>query len=50
MSDTQPLGLNSAALGIGRHVSGTADPFNNRIDEFRVSYIQRSDGWIDHLE
>jgi hypothetical protein len=28
-------------------VSGIADPFNNRIDEFRVSHIQRSDGWIE---
>jgi hypothetical protein len=28
MSDTQPLDLNSAPLGIGRHVSGIADPFN----------------------
>jgi hypothetical protein len=34
MSDTQPIDLNSAALGIGRHVSGIADPFNGHIDEF----------------
>jgi hypothetical protein len=27
MSDTLPIDLNSAALGIGRHVSGIADPF-----------------------
>jgi hypothetical protein len=26
MSDTLPIDLNSAALGIGRHVSGVADP------------------------
>ena len=32
---TQPIDLNSAALGIGRHVSGVADPFNghNRRDQ-----------------
>ena len=45
-SDTLPLDLNSAALGIGRHVSGIADPFNGHIDEFRIAYVQRSDGWI----
>jgi len=33
-SDTLPIDLNSAALGIGRHVSGIADPFNGHIDEF----------------
>ena len=27
MSDTQPIDLNSALLGIGRHVSGIADLF-----------------------
>jgi Concanavalin A-like lectin/glucanases superfamily len=37
MSDTLPIDLNSAALGIGRHVSGIADPFNGHIDEFRLS-------------
>jgi hypothetical protein len=26
MSDTLPIDANSAALGIGRHVSGIADP------------------------
>jgi hypothetical protein len=26
MSDTQPIDLNPAAVGIGRHVSGTGDP------------------------
>jgi hypothetical protein len=46
MSDTLPIDLNSAALGIGRHVSGMADPFTSHIDEFRISHIQRSDGWI----
>jgi hypothetical protein len=45
MSDTQPIDLVSAAVGIGRHVSGIADPFNGHIDEFRISYVQRSDGW-----
>jgi hypothetical protein len=30
MSDTLPIDLNSAALGIGRHVSGVADPFNGK--------------------
>jgi Concanavalin A-like lectin/glucanases superfamily len=45
-SDTQPIDLNSAALGIGRHVSGIADPFNGHLDEFRIAHVQRSDGWI----
>jgi hypothetical protein len=40
-------GLSSASLGIGRHVSGLADPFNGHIDEFRLSHVQRSDGWIE---
>jgi hypothetical protein len=35
MSDTQPIDVNSAALGIGRHVSRIADPFSGHIDEFR---------------
>ena len=47
MSDTLPIDLNSAALGIGRHVSGSADPFNGHIDEFRIAHVQRSDGWIE---
>jgi hypothetical protein len=47
MSDTQPIDLNSASLGIGRHVSGLADPFNGHIDEFRLSHVQPSDGWIE---
>jgi hypothetical protein len=47
MSDTLPIDLNSAALGIGRHVSGIADPFNGHIDEFRIAHVQRSDGWIE---
>jgi hypothetical protein len=47
MSDTLPIDLNSAALGIGRHVSGIADPFNGHIDAFRISHVQRSDGWIE---
>jgi Concanavalin A-like lectin/glucanases superfamily len=42
MSDTLPIELNSAALGIGRHVSGIADPFNGHIDEFRISRVRRS--------
>jgi len=33
-------------LGIGRHVSGIADPFNGLIDEFRIAHVQHSDGWI----
>jgi hypothetical protein len=28
-------------------VSGIADPFNGHIDEFRISQVQRSDGWIE---
>jgi hypothetical protein len=47
MSDTQPIDLISAALGLGRHVSGIADPFNGHIDEFRIAHVQRSDGWIE---
>ena len=47
MSDTLPIDLNAAALGIGRHVSGIADPFNGHIDEFRIAHVQRSDGWIE---
>jgi hypothetical protein len=39
MSDTQPIDLNSAGLGIGRHVSGIADPFNGHIDEFRIAHV-----------
>ena len=35
MSDTLPIDLNSAALGIGRHVTGIADPFSGHIDEFQ---------------
>jgi hypothetical protein len=45
MSHTLPIDLNSAALGVGRHVSGIADPFNGLIDEFRISHVRRSDGW-----
>jgi hypothetical protein len=45
-SDTLPIDLNSAAFSIGRHVSGIADPFDGHIDEFRISHVQRSDGWI----
>jgi hypothetical protein len=44
MSDTAAISLNSNPLGIGRHVSGVADPFNGHIDEFRISRVQRSDG------
>jgi hypothetical protein len=47
MSDTLPIDLNSNPLGIGRHVSGIADPFNGHIDEFRIAHVQRSDGWIE---
>jgi len=47
MSDTKPIDLNAAALSIGRHVSGIADPFNGHTDEFRIAHVQRSDGWIE---
>ena len=40
-----PTDPNSAAVGIGRHVSGIVDPFNGHIDEFRIPHLQRSDGW-----
>ena len=46
MSDTQPIDLNSATLGIGRHVSGIADPVNGHLDEFRIAHVQRSHGWM----
>ena len=49
ISDTLPLNLNSNPLGIGRHVSGIADPFKGHIDEFRISHVQRSDGWIETI-
>ena len=44
---TLPIDVNSATLGIGRHVSGIADPFNGHIDAFRIAHVQRSDGWIE---
>jgi hypothetical protein len=44
---SQSIDLNSAVLVIARHVSGIADPFNGHIDAFRISHVQRSDGWID---
>jgi hypothetical protein len=47
MSNTLPLDLISNPLGIGRHVRGIADPFNGHIDEFRISHVQRSDGWSE---
>ena len=28
-------------------MSGTTDAFNGRIDEYRISHDQRSDGWIE---
>jgi len=34
-------------LGVGRQVTGIADPFNGHIDEFRNSQVQRSDGWVE---
>jgi hypothetical protein len=42
MSDTQPIDLNSDALGTPSE--GVADPFNGHIDGFRI--LQRSDYWI----
>jgi hypothetical protein len=41
------LELKSNPLSIGRHLSGIPDPFNGHIDEFRIAYVQRSDGWIE---
>jgi hypothetical protein len=37
MSDTAAVSLSSNPLGIGRHVTGIADPFNGHIDEFRIA-------------
>jgi hypothetical protein len=48
-ADLTRLAPTSNPLGIGRYVSGIADPFNGRIDQFRIAHFQRSDGW-DHLE
>ena len=51
MSDTQPLDLNSAALGIGRHVSGIADPLQRpyrRVPHLPRPALRRLDR--DHLE
>ena len=28
-------------------MTGLPDPFNGHIDAFRISHIQRSDGWIE---
>ena len=28
-------------------MSGVAAPFNGHVDEFRISHVQRSDGWIE---
>lgn len=42
MSDTLPIVLNSAPLGIGRHVSGIADPINGHIDAFRMHGLPHS--------
>jgi hypothetical protein len=43
MSDTQPIDLNSAPLGIGRHASGIADPFNRHIDEMAANVAVAQD-------
>jgi hypothetical protein len=43
------IDLNSAALGIGQHVPGLADPFNGHIDEFRIAHDQfRECGYRQH--
>jgi hypothetical protein len=44
VSNTLPIDLSSAALGIGRHASGIADPFNGHIDEFRIAHVQLGPG------
>jgi hypothetical protein len=43
----QSIDLNSPTFGIGRHVTGVADPFSGHIDECRIAHVQRSDGWIE---
>jgi hypothetical protein len=49
MSDALPLDLNSAPPGIGRQVSGVADPFNGHMDEFRIAHDQfRECGYRQH--
>jgi hypothetical protein len=51
MSDTLPIDLYAAALGIGRHVSGIADPFRRpyqRVPQRAHPALRRLDP--DHLE
>jgi hypothetical protein len=36
----------AAATAASSTLSGIADPSNGPIDEFRISPVQRSDGWI----
>jgi hypothetical protein len=38
-ASARPITLKSAALGIGRHVSGIANPFNGHINEFRIAHV-----------
>jgi MSHA biogenesis protein MshQ len=47
MSDTLPIDLNSASLGTGDTQTSVVDPFNGYIDEFRITHVERSDGWIE---
>ena len=46
MSERPAEQVDNESMGIGRHVSGVTDPFNDHIDEFRIAHVQRSDGWI----
>jgi hypothetical protein len=45
MSDTQPIDLNSASLASDGMRAASPIP-STAIDEFRISHVQRSDGWI----
>jgi hypothetical protein len=46
MSDTLPLDPYSDLLSVGRHVTGSTDPFDGHIDEVRIAHAQCSKGWI----
>jgi len=46
MSDTQPIDLNSASLASNGMRAASPIP-SMAIDEFRISHVQQSDGWIE---
>jgi len=40
------LQAGTESMGIGEEISGTADPFDELIDEIRISTVVRSDAWL----